>query len=52
MAYLPRYALMSDYIAAVRDHADTLPPVGAPAQEYFTSFEEAIKARDDGKGAS
>ncbi len=42
---------MSDYIAAVRDHADTLPS-GAPVQEYFTSFDEAVKARDDSKGAS
>ncbi|NML13068.1 antitoxin VbhA family protein [Sphingobium sp. AR-3-1] len=41
----------SDYIAAVLDHANTLPP-GVPVQEYFTSFDEAIKARDDSKGAS
>ncbi len=45
---------MSDYIAAVRDHADTLPPAGPPVQEYFTSFDELEAARraDDGKGAS
>lgn len=42
---------ISDYIVAVQDHANTLPP-GAPVQEYFTSFDEAIKARDDSKEAS
>lgn len=45
---------MSDYIAAVRDHADTLPPAGPPVQEYFTSLEELEAARcaDDSKGAA
>ncbi|MCZ4344104.1 antitoxin VbhA family protein [Sphingomonadaceae bacterium G21617-S1] len=44
---------LNDYIAAVRDHANTLPS-GAPVQEYFTSLEELEAARlaDDSKGAS
>lgn len=32
-----------EHIEALLAHARSLPP-GEPAQEYFTSFEEAIKA--------